>query len=205
VTASRSIIFAGALLLALAGAVCAANLADHVVFVQGQTLCGRIGAGPVERLSDRAHYEQIDHDGRHWYVLHRSDGRRAWLKILECETTGALRSVGDITDARLQETTAIDRAEFLPDGRLFVVLHVNPSVSAAVAMSYPTGDRTIFLGHTFTPDPSGRHIAYFREPAGESKNAETAELWVDGKKACELPAAQANDIAWTPTGTAVAR
>jgi hypothetical protein len=206
VTSLRLLILACIALFPLASTIHAGDLSDHIVFEQGETLYGRIGsAGQVEKLSDRAHYEKVDRDGRHWYVLHRSDSQRAWLKILECDSTGALQMIRTVTDPKLQETTAIDQAQFLSDGRLFVVLHVNPSLGAAVALNCKTGERAVFFGHTFTPDSSGQHIAYLRDEDVGSGESDMTELWVDGKKACQLPAAQANGISWTANGTAVAR
>src|SRR5258708_6647039 len=76
-----------------------ADLSHHSVFEQGESLCGRIGAaGAIEQLSDRAHYEKIERDGKRWYILHRADSERTWLNILECDSTGALQSVRTIAD-----------------------------------------------------------------------------------------------------------
>jgi len=195
------IVYCTVALMSLSPAPHADELADHFVFEQGSSLCGRIGAdGPIETLSDNAHFLKAEHEGICSYVILRSDDRRSWLTIMECDSAGNLHKVRTLLDEKLNDATAILDASFLPGGRLFVVLHINPSLDVAVAIDPQTSERLVMLGNTFTCDKSGRHIAYLLEPAS-STEASPTEIWMDGRKICDAPRTQGGDLQWDDTGT----
>ncbi|HWE95660.1 MAG TPA: hypothetical protein VG269_16970 [Tepidisphaeraceae bacterium] len=142
----------------------AGELSDHFVTERADGLWGRIGPnGAPELLSDKAHYEKVEHHGEPCYVLLRFDEQRSWIKILECDASGGLRRIRTIADENVACATAILAASFLPDDRLAVLLHVNPTVSVAVTVDLETNRRRVLTGNAFTQDASGLHVAYARD------------------------------------------
>jgi hypothetical protein len=178
------------------------DLSDHILFETGDALCGKIGSdGPVEKLSDRAHYEKVDQAGVRFYILLRYDKDRAWLKVFQCDAeSGSVKKVSTIADPRIDPITAILSATVLPDGRLFIETHVNPALCVAVAMDMTTGAKMILRGNRFTWDSTGRHIAYYLQASPEEKPAATMQLWLDGKKLKEVPANDEADLTWDAAG-----
>lgn len=132
-------------------------------------------------------------------MLLRSDGRRSWLTLLDCDSSGNLLRVRTVVDERLTPATAVMDASIHADGRCFALLHVNPSTDLGVLIGPNASDRTIFSGNTFTWTASGRHIAYFIEQYDASNN-QTLEVWIDGHKACEA-GCDDGDLSWNAAGT----
>jgi hypothetical protein len=179
------------------------ELAGHVVYEQGDALYGRVEPDPgVEQLSDNAHFVKANRSGVCSYVLLRSDDHRQWLTVLECDPQGALKHLRTVLDEKLADATAILNAGYLPDGRLFIVLHSTPSLDIAVALDSQS-NRTVMLGNSFTWDQSGKHIAYFFQPAGEPGEKAVAQLWMDGRKICDGPASETGDLSWDDMGTSL--
>jgi hypothetical protein len=178
------------------------DLSDYILFETGDALCGKIGSdGPVEKLSDRAHYEKVDRDGDRFYILLRYDDHHAWLKVFQCEAeSGSVRKVSTIADVKIDPITAILSATILPDGRLFIETHVSPALCVAVAMDVTTGAKLILRGNRFTWDSTGRHIAYFLQPPTDDKPATQMQLWLDGKKLRDVPANDGADLTWDAGG-----
>ncbi len=194
------IVYSTLALLSLTATPHVDDLAEHVVFEQGGFLCGRIGSdGAVETLCDSAHYQKAERDGACSYVLLRSDDSRSWLTVLECDSSGNLQKVRTIRDEKLAPATAILDSSFLPDGRLFTILHINPNLDVAVAVNPKTSERLVMLGNTFTCDRFGRHIAYLLEPSG-TEGAAATEIWMDGCKICNAPKTEGGDLNWDDAG-----
>ena len=133
------------------------EVADHVVFEQSDGLYGPGSLCPErttsEKLSDKAHFEKAERAGKCVYALHRFDDRRSWLTVLECNEHGNLGAAYEPSSTRNSiSATAILDASFLPDGRLFVVMHVNPSLDVALALGAQAGDRMVMAGNSFTWD-----------------------------------------------------
>jgi len=130
----------------MVAAVRGRGVSDGTVFEQDGALFSQIGVGgTAEQLADAAHYEKIDRPGSRFYVVLQWDQRRTWLKILSCQPGGLLCQTQTILDDKLNEVTAIDRAERLPDGRLSVLLHVNPSRSVMVMVDPQRQQATVKL------------------------------------------------------------
>jgi hypothetical protein len=158
------------------------ELSDHFVSERADGLWGRIGQdGAPELLSDKAHYEKVEHHGEPCYVLLRFDEQRSWLKILECDASGALRRIRTVAGEDVACATAILTAAFLLDDRLAVLLHVNPTVSVAVTLDLETNRRWVLTGNAVVVDAAGRQVAYFRDTLASPGAG--SELSMDRNKA----------------------
>ncbi|MDB5301643.1 MAG: hypothetical protein JWO87_3306 [Phycisphaerales bacterium] len=179
-----------------------AECAGHFAFERGDGLWGRVRAdGAAELLSDKAHYQKADHHGSPCYVLHRWDEKHSWIKVLECDPAGELKRVHTIMDESMDRATAIMGASFLRDERLVIDLHINPILGVMVALDLKTDRQMVLTGNTFTWDEAGTHVAYFRDPPrSESVGTSSAELWMDGKKLCDVPDLGGRDLEWDAKG-----
>lgn len=175
-----------------------------VVFERGSALFGRINPGaPMEMLCDSSQFEAIERDGIHYFVLLKWDEQRTWLKILECSGDGSIRKTHTVLDDNLKDATAIQSLQFLPDGRLLAVLHVSPTNSIAIAIDFADSTFVAMSGTDFTPDPTGRHIAYLVAPADDGEHPSPVEVWLDGRKLADLPAIEGATLSWDASGSRV--
>lgn len=199
------ILYWTAAIASLAGAPRADELADHVVFEKDDALYGRIGSSSaVDKLSDQEHFERADRAEGRSYVLLRFDDHRTWLTVLDCDTEGNLKRVRTVLNEKLDDASAILDAEFLPDGKLFVVLHVDTALKVALVLDPRTNQRTFLIGNEFTWDKSGKHVAYFFvDPSGAVAENAPEQIWIDGRKVCDGPVGGTGNLTWDESGANV--
>ena len=104
-------------------------------------------------------------------------------------------------DERLNEATAIVDASFLPDGRLFAVLHARSLRRRRSRVEcHDKRPLSSLRGYGFTWDDAGKHIACLLDtPRTDASNPPTS-VWLDGKKVAD-PGENWKSLAWNANGT----
>ena len=118
------------------------DLSSHVLYERPDGLWGRYD-GDNTQLCDRGHYERIDLNGSPCYVLLRYDQQRTWIKVLQCESSGAVCHVYTITGQPLREATAIETIDHIGPHQLAICLHVSPRETLRVTFDLSSGTKTI--------------------------------------------------------------
>lgn len=91
---------------------------------------GLPGSSPI------AHYESLKlADGSRFYAVLKYDDRHGWLTLFHAGPGGNILWIRTVSNPPIDPATAIEQATELPDGRISILLHIDPTCDAEVIVN----------------------------------------------------------------------
>ncbi|MBI5722943.1 MAG: SGNH/GDSL hydrolase family protein [Planctomycetes bacterium] len=153
--------------------------------------------GRKQILAKEDHVKNVSWSNNTAYVfLQISEREDIGIRIILC-SKGFILKDNVYNSEDLSVATALMEAKYIGDNKIFVDLHVNPSLNVGAICNVNSNNVECFLGAGFKWIPDHRKLAYIVWPPhfGSPETAK-ATLYVGRKKITELPGHEIFDIEW---------
>ena len=119
------------------------------------------------------------------------------LQVFVKDAVGQWQIAHTVDDSNVNVANSVDSIERLDRNRVFVILHVNPSLGVGVEIELQKKWHRVFTGYTFVWNDSRNSVAYLAGPPHFLRSEEMwTELWIDGKCIRRFEASDGIRVVW---------
>lgn len=160
-------------------------------------MCDRGADGDTIILAPRHRYIPVKGGRPQEFAFFDVSADPASLCVVRLGDDGYVEWCDAFQGSAWEAATALQSAEWLKDGRLFAVAHVNPSLGLGILVEVPKRSTEVYEGRGFIWSPDVRHVAYFQEPPHfGAPGWVPAKIMIDHKKLAEIPRNSGRSIVW---------